>query len=161
VSPAEVLRRANTLIRAGGWAGPEDATHHCQELVGRDRHTGAPVWAGCFPLDEGVVRLSVSGAIFAACATEQNRDELLELAWDALERVVEPAWWLEKRFLAGRGWSLVDAAPEIQFRARQLAIATVGQKTIHEWLRSPDTTQEDVLRALTRAVLRSEREKRT
>lgn len=129
------LKRALELLKMSGWSGPE------HEPMCRASDGGS-----CFEDYEGLSRFSVAGALLA---TDCYPD-----GWDALEAVVSPNWFAWRTFYAADP----DAVTEAELRRfRKLSAYLRGELDLQAWLREPQRTTEEVLRAFVRAIERSKK----
>lgn len=123
------LRHARGLI-AGGWSEPFN-------LNG----AGAPVLD---PLDEGLARFSVDGALREAARCQRIPPEQLVAAWDLLEAIAAPA------FAAFR-----DApTPEAMVTASRLPGVAVQ---LQDWLEARGRRLGEVLAVFDAAILKGAR----
>lgn len=131
------LKRALALLKTCGWVGPE------QEPMCATSDGG---W--CFEHDEAVARFSVAGALLAThCYPE---------GWYALQAVVAPAWGAWEAFVADAG-DPSNWAQKHYEQAARLSRLTRGELDLQSWLREPQRTTSEVLRAVVRAIERSKK----
>lgn len=137
------LKRARSLIERCGWVGPEHEGIGALCLASDGR--------ACLETEERVAAFSVNGALRAVRC---------QMGWSALEAVIAPRWAALDRFLERFALEVLSDDARLREYVR-LCKAAAPEKTLEEWLRQPQRTTKDVLRAFVDAIARSKKLGRT
>jgi hypothetical protein len=130
------LIKARELIDQHGWAGP-DLEPMC----------GAAGNIGVFETSPHVQTYSVMGALL--------KFDVYPEGWRALEAVVCPAQHALDRYVEALDAATATVEQLNQFQ--KLCRAAVGELYLQCWLEDPQRTRGEVLRALLRAIERSQK----
>jgi hypothetical protein len=128
------LKHARRLIEVNGWSGPA-----CEPLCRTQRGQM------CWEWDEAVESFSVMGALLEARAYPDG--------WYAIEAVVSPA---HAALWAFNVPAEIATVADLR-RFQQLCRASIGEPDLQMWLKRPERTKGEVLRAFVRAIERSKR----
>jgi hypothetical protein len=151
----EVLSRAQRLlagdaVHGPGWTGPEHVMGYCRRRWGTSA-AGLPITEVCDWSDEAVVQFSVEGALRAAA---HNDAALLWGAWELLRSIVAPSVVASETFVRTLPPLTQESWPQWRLWVTLCNVAT-KQLDLEDWLRAPNRTLMEVLRAFDAAVLKA------